>query len=69
MVRESDSVDSFSPRETSKPMGELNSLVDELLVVIELLIGAGAPNLASDDVRCLIGFIVDCPQPNQVLIF
>jgi Domain of unknown function (DUF4704) len=66
VVREVDSVDSFSPCGASRPMGELNSLVDELLVVIELLIGAGAPNLASDDMRCLIGFIVDCPQPNQV---
>ncbi|KAJ4811845.1 WD-40 repeat family protein / beige-like protein [Rhynchospora pubera] len=62
VVREADSVDCGVPR----PLGELNSLVDELLVVIELLIGAGAPDLASNDVRCLIGFIVDCLQPNQV---
>lgn len=66
IVREKDSVDTFSLNGTSRPVGEVNSLVDELLVVIELLIGAASPSLAADDVRCLIGFLVDCPQPNQV---
>ena len=47
-------------------MGELNALVDELLVIIELLIGAASPAVAADDLRCLLGFLVDCPQPNQV---
>ncbi|XP_068650842.1 BEACH domain-containing protein C2 [Aristolochia californica] len=65
-VREKDSVDSFPLQEGVRPVGEVNALVDELLVVIELLIGAAAPSLAVDDVRCLIGFMVDCPQPNQV---
>lgn len=66
IVHEPDSVDTFSLREAPRPMGEVNALVDELLVIIELLIGAATPSLAADDVRCLIGFLVDCPQPNQV---
>lgn len=66
VIREKDSVDSFSLHETRRPVGEVNALVDELLVVIELLVGGAAPSFALDDVRCLIGFLVDCPQPNQV---
>ncbi|PIA49816.1 hypothetical protein AQUCO_01300510v1 [Aquilegia coerulea] len=66
VIREKDSVDSFSLQERPRPVGEVNALVDELLVVIELLVGGAAPSLAVDDVRCLIGFLVDCPQPNQV---
>ncbi|KAK6918481.1 Neurobeachin/BDCP, DUF4704, partial [Dillenia turbinata] len=65
-VRETDSVNSFSLCEGTRPVGEINALVDELLVVIELLIGAATPSLAADDVRCLLGFMVDCPQPSQV---
>lgn len=66
VIREKDSVDTFSLHGAPRPMGEVNALVDELLVVIELLIGAASSSLAVDDVRCLISFIVDCPQPNQV---
>ncbi|XXG76013.1 hypothetical protein AAC387_Pa08g0457 [Persea americana] len=66
VVREMNSVDTFSLNEASRPVGEVNALVDELLVVIELLVGAASPSLAVEDVRCLIGFMVDCPQPNQV---
>ncbi|XP_058744102.1 BEACH domain-containing protein C2-like isoform X2 [Vicia villosa] len=50
----------------TRPVGEVNALVDELLVVIELLIVAASPSLVSDDVRCLLGFLVDCPQPGQI---
>lgn len=64
-IRESDSTDTFMNDET-RPVGEVNALVDELLVVIELLVVAAPPSLATDDVRCLLGFMVDCPQPNQV---
>ncbi|OMO78627.1 hypothetical protein CCACVL1_14249 [Corchorus capsularis] len=64
--REKDSLDTFSVNDAVRPMGEVNALVDELLVVIELLIGAAPPSLAADDVRRLLGFMVDCPQPNQV---
>uniref|UniRef100_A0A3Q7EKN2 BEACH domain-containing protein C2 n=1 Tax=Solanum lycopersicum TaxID=4081 RepID=A0A3Q7EKN2_SOLLC len=64
-IRESDSTDTFMTDET-RPVGEVNALVDELLVVIELLVVAAPPSLATDDVRCLLGFMVDCPQPNQV---
>ncbi|WOL10122.1 BEACH domain-containing protein C2 [Canna indica] len=66
VIREKDSVDTFAISGTSRPVGEVNALVDELLVVIELLVCAASPSLATDDVRCLIGFVVDCPQPNQV---
>ncbi|XP_047315623.1 BEACH domain-containing protein C2 [Impatiens glandulifera] len=65
-IREQDSVNTFSVDDSMRPIGEVNALVDELLVVIELLVVAASPQLAVDDVRCLLGFIVDCPQPNQV---
>ncbi|KAB2070178.1 hypothetical protein ES319_A08G139300v1 [Gossypium barbadense] len=65
-IREKDSLDSFSLNGDMRPMGEVNALVDELLVVIELLIGAAPPSMAADDVCCLLGFMVDCPQSNQV---
>lgn len=65
-IREKDSVDTFSLNEATRPVGEVNALVDELLVIIELLVLAAASSLASNDVRCLLGFMVDCPQPNQV---
>lgn len=65
-IHEKDSVDNFSQNVEVRPVGEINALVDELLVIIELLIGAAAPSFAADDVRCLLGFLVDCPQPNQV---
>ncbi|GLU00510.1 hypothetical protein SLE2022_178740 [Rubroshorea leprosula] len=66
IVREKDSVNTFSLDDNTRPIGEVNALIDELLVVIELLIGAAPPSFAADDVRCLLGFTVDCPQPNQV---
>nr|XP_048321218.1 BEACH domain-containing protein C2 [Ziziphus jujuba var. spinosa] len=65
-IREKDSVNTFSLNEAARPAGEVNALVDELLVIIELLVVAAPPSLASDDVRRLLGFMVDCPQPNQV---
>ncbi|XP_050237653.1 BEACH domain-containing protein C2 isoform X2 [Mercurialis annua] len=65
-IQEKDSVNTFSLDEATRPAGELNALVDELLVIIELLIGAATPSMVADDLRSLLGFIVDCPQPNQV---
>ncbi|GAB2271630.1 BEACH domain-containing protein C2 [Dionaea muscipula] len=66
MTREKDSVNTFSLDGDTHPVGEVNALVEELLVVIELLIVAAPPSLALDDMHCLLGFMVDCPQPNQV---
>lgn len=66
IIRETDSVDTFLLHEAPRLMGEVNALVDELLVIIELLVGAASPCSAVDDIRCLIGFVVDCPQLNQV---
>nr|XP_027188541.1 BEACH domain-containing protein C2 isoform X2 [Cicer arietinum] len=66
IVHEIDSVNTFSPSGATRPVGEINALVDELLVVVELLIVAAPPSLVSADVRCLLGFMADCPQPNQV---
>lgn len=65
-IRENESINTFSMNEATRPVGEVNALVDELLVVIELLVVAAPPSMAVDDVRCLLGFMVDCPQPNQV---
>ncbi|KAM7472131.1 hypothetical protein LguiA_010314 [Lonicera macranthoides] len=65
-IREHDSMNTFSLNKATRPIGEVNALVDELLVVIELLVVAASHSLAVEDVRCLLGFMVDCPQPNQV---
>ncbi|CAO2834959.1 unnamed protein product [Amaranthus hypochondriacus] len=65
-IREKDSVNTFSLNEETRPIGEVNALIDELLVVIELLMVAAPPSLAVDDMRCLLCFLVDCSQPNQV---
>lgn len=69
VIHETDSVNTFSSNEAGRNVGEVNALVDELLVVIELLIVAASPSLAVDDVHRLLGFVVDCPQPNQVIYF
>ncbi|KAK3194960.1 hypothetical protein Dsin_026270 [Dipteronia sinensis] len=66
VIHEKDSLNTFSLDEDTRPVGEVNALVDELLVVVELIIGATPPSLAMDDVHRLLGFLVDCPQPNQV---
>lgn len=66
VIPENDSIDTFSLHGGPRPVGEVNALVDELLVVIELLMGAAPTSMANDDIRCLLGFLVDCPQPNQV---
>lgn len=66
-IREKDSVNTFSLNGTTRPIGEVNALLDELLVLIELLVVAAPPSMAVDDIRCLLGFLVDSPQPNQVL--
>ena len=65
-IQEKDSVNSCSLDGDLRHMGEVNALVDELLVIIELLMGAASPSFASADVHRLLGFIVDSPQPNQV---
>ncbi|KAF2311096.1 hypothetical protein GH714_019473 [Hevea brasiliensis] len=65
-ICEKDSVNAFSLDEVVRPMGELNALVDELLVIIELLIGAAPPSMAADDLRCLLGSLCLIAQPNQV---
>ncbi|CAH8343338.1 unnamed protein product [Eruca vesicaria subsp. sativa] len=67
MIHEKESVNTFSPDgDDVRHMGEVNALVDELLVIIELLMGAASSSFASADVHQLLGFIVDSPQPNQV---
>ncbi|PWA68195.1 BEACH domain-containing protein [Artemisia annua] len=65
-IHEKDSMNTFSIIGGSRPVGEVNALVDELLGVIELLLVAAPPPMAVNDIRCLLGFLVDCPQPNQV---
>lgn len=63
---ESDSIFSFADEKSSRHGGELNALVDELLVVVELLVGSTQGAALSGDVCSLVQFVLDCPQPNQV---
>ncbi|CAN1188896.1 BEACH domain-containing protein C2 [Linum perenne] len=65
-IHEKDSVNTFPMDEAARAIGEVNALVDELLVIIELLIGGASTAMASADIQCLLGFIIDCPQPNQL---
>nr|VDC69811.1 unnamed protein product [Brassica rapa] len=69
MISEQDSVTTFPLDGPTRQMGEVNALIDELLVIIELLMGSASPSLAADDLRRLLGFIIDSPQPNQVTVF
>lgn len=69
IIREGDSVDEISLQEGPRLVGEVNALIDELLVVVELLVGVADSSLAPNDMQCLIGFVVDCPQPNQVFSY
>lgn len=59
-----DSLDTFSLENRSA--GQVNALIDELLVVIELLICAAPSSSASQDVQRLVEFLANNPQPNQV---
>lgn len=68
-IQEKDSVNTFSQDGGARQMGEVNALVDELLVIIELLMGAASSSFSASDVRRLLGFIIDSPQPNQVTCF
>lgn len=63
---EPDSIISFADEKSSRHGGELNALVDELLVVVELLVGSSQGSALSGDVCSLVQFVLDCPQPNQV---
>ncbi|ANM63627.1 beige/BEACH domain protein [Arabidopsis thaliana] len=65
-IQEKDSVNTFSLDGDARQVGEVNALVDELLVIIELLMGAASPSFAADDLHRLLGFIIESPQPNQV---
>ncbi|PKA58028.1 Guanine nucleotide-binding protein subunit beta-like protein [Apostasia shenzhenica] len=66
VVREISSFNSFPAHGETRPVSEVNQLVDELMVVIELLIGAAPPSFSTVYMRCLISFLTECPQPNQV---
>lgn len=66
VVREKDSVVRFPFDDGARLIGEVNALVEELLVVVELLMIAAPSSHAPSDIRCLLAFIADCPQPNQV---
>lgn len=67
VVPEVDLFDSFSTNLETRSASEINLLVDELMVVIELLIGAASSSLATADMRCLISFLIECPHSNQVV--
>ncbi|KAI0489294.1 hypothetical protein KFK09_029136 [Dendrobium nobile] len=67
VVPEVEMFDSFPNNLETRHAGEVNLLVDELMVVIELLIGAAPSSMATADMRCLISFLIECPQSNQVV--
>jgi len=66
LIPESDSIHTFAGGKSSRPAGELNALVDELLVVIELLLGSATGSSLGPDVCSVVQFVLDCPQHNQV---
>jgi hypothetical protein len=66
LISEPNSIHSFADDKSSRHGGELNALVDELLVVVELLVGSTQGTALSGDVCSLVQFVLDCPQPNQV---
>ncbi|BBN15012.1 hypothetical protein MPTK1_6g16270 [Marchantia polymorpha subsp. ruderalis] len=66
VIPEADSLHLYAGGRSSRPVGELNALVDELLVVVELLVGSAPLPLSGADVSSLVQFVLDCPQPNQV---
>lgn len=66
IVPESDSLHLFAGGKLPRPVGELNALIDELMVIVELLLGTSRGAVASTDVQSLVKFLLDCPQPNQV---
>ena len=68
VVPEVDSLHLFAGGTHPRPVGELNALIDELLVIVELLLGTSQGAVASTDVQILVKFLLDCPQPNQVFI-
>lgn len=65
VIPEADSLHLYAGGRSSRPVGELNALVDELLVVVELLVGSAPLPLSGADVSSLVQFVLDCPQPNQ----
>ncbi|CAH2051768.1 unnamed protein product [Thlaspi arvense] len=64
-IQEKNSLNTFYLHGDARQMGEVNALVDELLVIIELLMGAASLSFVAGDVHRLLGFIIDSPQPNQ----
>jgi hypothetical protein len=68
IVPERDSLHLFADGTLPRPVGEINALIDELLVVVELLLGTSQGAVASTDVQVLVKFLLDCPQPNQVIV-
>lgn len=63
---EPDSLHLYAGGRSARPVGEMNALIDELLVVVELLVGSSPNSISESDVSSLVQFVMDCPQPNQV---
>ncbi len=66
LIPEPNSIHTFAGGKSSRPAGELNALVDELLVVVELLLGSAHASTLGPDVASVVQFVLDCPQHNQV---
>ncbi|KAJ7520664.1 hypothetical protein O6H91_19G016400 [Diphasiastrum complanatum] len=66
VIPEAHSIHMFPGDRSSRHIGEINALVDELLIIIELMMGSAHDTTAAADVSCLVQFVLDCPQPNQV---
>jgi hypothetical protein len=69
VVEEPTSHHTFASVGSSRHPGQVNDLVDELLVVVELLVDSAQGTELRTDVCTLVRFVLDCPQPNQVDIY
>ncbi|KAJ7518790.1 hypothetical protein O6H91_20G008500 [Diphasiastrum complanatum] len=66
LTPEVDSVCKLDNGRSCRPVLQPNPLVDELLIVVELLINSAQRSTVTANIRCLVQFVLDCPQRHQV---
>ncbi|KAJ7518802.1 hypothetical protein O6H91_20G008900 [Diphasiastrum complanatum] len=65
LTPEVDSVCKLDNGRSCRPVLQPNPLVDELLIVVELLINSAQRSTVTANIRCLVQFVLDCPQRHQ----